>query len=60
MKHRVGRYFVTFAMLVIIFVLTPNLDMYPLKLPFEIARILTQLNCGAIRTNSPHAYLPIL
>jgi hypothetical protein len=44
-------------MLVIIFVLTPNLDMYPLKLPFEIAHGLTQLSRGAIRTNSPHAYL---
>lgn len=53
-----GRYFVTFAMLVIIFVLTPNLDMYPLKLPFEIAHVLAQLSRVAqYAQNSPHAHI---
>lgn len=46
--------------LVIIFVLTPNLDMYPLKLRFEIARISLRngavAQCSQIHHTHFHAY----
>jgi hypothetical protein len=49
---------------VIIFVLTPNLDMYPLKLRFEIARISLRngavAQCSQIHHTHGHAYYNII